>query len=326
MSYTTHTTNAIDSSTSGRTVLVTGGAGFIGAHVAAALAGDNDVRVLDDLSTGRRENVPAGVTFIEGDVRDRDTLADAMAGVDCVFHLAAMVSVPRSVEYPDDCQSVNTSATVGILERARIEDARVVFSSSAAIYGQPARIPIEEGDPKTPSSPYGISKLAADQYVRAYADLYGLDTVSLRYFNAYGPYRADGEPGGGVVAAFAKRAQANQQLVIEGDGSQTRDFVHTTDIVRANLAAATTEHTGRAYNVSTGTSVTIDELAATIRDLANSDSPIIHGEPRAGDIERSRADVTNARVDLGYEPTVSLSEGLASLLGVDREATVGTEH
>ena len=326
MSYTTDTTNAIDSPVADRTVLVTGGAGFIGAHVAAALVGDNDVRVLDDLSAGRRENVPDGATLIEGDVRDRDTLADAMADVDCVFHLAAMVSVPRSVEEPEACHEVNTDATVRILERARVEDARVVFSSSAAIYGQPARIPIEEGDPKTPSSPYGISKLAADQYVRAYADLYDLSTISLRYFNAYGPHCADGEPGGGVVAAFAKRAQANQQLVIEGDGSQTRDFVHTTDLVRANLAAATTEHTGAAYNVSTGTSVTIDELAATIRDLTDSDSPIVHGEPRAGDIERSRADITNARIDLGYEPTVSLADGLASLLGVDREAPVRTEN
>jgi UDP-glucose 4-epimerase len=322
---TTGVADAIDSSIAGRTVLVTGGAGFIGAHVAAALAGANDVRVFDDLSTGERKNVPADATLIEGDVRDREALADAMAGVDLVFHLAAMVSVPQSVEQPDTCQSVNTGGTVKLLERARIEDARVILSSSAAIYGRPARIPIEEGDPKTPRSPYGISKLAADGYVRAYADLYGLETVSLRYFNAYGAYRGSGEPGGGVVATFVKRARANQQLVIEGDGSQTRDFVHTTDIVRANLAAATTEHTGEAYNVSTGTSVTIDELAGTIRDLSGSDVPIVHTDARTGDIERSRADPANARRDLGYEPTVPLADGLASLLGIEREASIETD-
>ena len=322
MIYTTDTTNATNSPVADRTVLVTGGAGFIGAHVAAALVDDNDIRVLDDLSTGRVENVPEGATLIEGDIRDEDTLADTMAGVDCVFHLAAMVSVPQSVEYPDECQAVNTDATVKLLERARIEDARVVFSSSAAIYGQPTRIPIEEGDPKTPASPYGISKLAADQYVRGYADLYDLEAVSLRYFNAYGAHRADGMPGGGVVAAFVERAMAGEAIVIEGDGSQTRDFVHTSDIVRANLTAATNEHTGAAFNIGTGTSVTINELAEMIRDLTNSESEIIHRDPRAGDIKRSRVDLANARAKLRYEPTIPLAEGLKSLLRTNNKAVI----
>lgn len=306
------TDDTIDSRPTDRTILITGGGGFLGSHLATALVADDAVRVLDDFSDGSRERVPEAATIIEGDVRDPTTLAEAMVGVEVVFHLAAMVSVARSVERPYACQELNTGATVRVLEAARRQDARVVFASSAAVYGQPTRIPIAEGDPKTPTSPYGISKLAADQYVRSYADLYGLETVSLRYFNAYGPGQPANEYSG-VISVFLDQARRGEPLTVHGDGSQTRDFVHVSDIVRANLAAATSDHVGRAFNISTGDSVSIRRLAEIVVGVTDSESAIVHDDPRPGDVEHSQADLTNARTKLGYEPTVALEEGLSAL-------------
>ncbi|MFC3476443.1 NAD-dependent epimerase/dehydratase family protein [Halobacterium litoreum] len=294
------------------TVLVTGGAGFVGSHIADALVEDADVRVLDDFSTGRRENVPAGATIHEGDVRDPETVAEAMAGVDVVFHEAGLVSVPESVEQPALSHDCNATATLGVLEAARREDARVVVASSVAVYGNPVDVPIHEGDPKEPTSPYGVDKLAIDQYARLYSDLYGLETVALRYFNVYGPRQSAGQYSG-VISTFLEQAQSGQPLTVEGDGTQTRDFVHVSDVVRANLAAATTDRVGRAFNVGTGDSVTIRELADLVIDATDATQGVVHRPPREGDVERSRADVTRARRQLGYEPTVELGEGLREL-------------
>lgn len=301
-----------DHAISDRVILVTGGAGFVGSHIADALVADNTVRVLDDLSDGRCSNVPPGATLVEGDIRDGETVAEAMAGVDIVFHEAGMVSVDRSVEAPEECHAVNASATVSLLEAARGEDARVVFASSAAIYGPPASIPIAETDPKEPTSPYGIDKLASDHYVRAYADLYDLPTVALRYLNIYGP-RQSASDYAGVISVFLDRAQRDEPLVIDGDGSQTRDFVHVSDVVDANLRAATTDAVGEGFNIGTGRSVSIRDLAETVVEVTGSDSEIVHGDPRPGDIDRSRADPTKARRDLGFEPGTELSDGLAAL-------------
>lgn len=301
-----------------RTVLITGGAGFIGSHIADALVTENTVRVLDDLSDGDRSNVPSEATLIEGDIRDEATVADAIADVDLVFHQAGMVSVNRSIEAPRECHAVNASATISLLEGARRADARVVFASSVAIYGQPASVPITETDPKNPTSPYGIDKLASDHYVRAYADLYDLPTVALRYFNVYGPRQSAGDYGG-VISIFLDRARRDEPLVVHGDGSQTRDFVYVSDVVRANLRAATTDATGEAFNVGTGTSVTVRELAEAVVDVTDSGSEIVHGDPRSGDIEESRADRAKAQRDLGFEPEVDLSDGLASLAKIRSE-------
>lgn len=302
----------------GRTVLVTGGAGFVGSHLAEALVGDNEVRVLDDCSTGAREHVPDRATFLEGDVRDRETLASAMADVDVVFHEAAMVSVPASVERPLECHATNGTASVELLDLARAEDARVVFASSAAVYGRPASVPVAEDDPARPTSPYGVEKLAADHYVRIFAERYGLPTVALRYFNVYGPRQRG--PYSGVLTTFLNQALSGDAITVEGDGDQTRDFVHVEDIVRANLLAARTDATGRAFNVGTGTSVAIEELAHAVRDVTGAGVPITHVDPRPGDVGRSRADLSRARADLGYEPAVGLHDGLADLV-----ATVGEE-
>ncbi|WP_440771188.1 NAD-dependent epimerase/dehydratase family protein [Natronorubrum sp. DTA28] len=292
-----------------RTVLVTGGAGFIGSHLATALADDTDLRVLDSFATGRRERVPDDATVIEGDVRDDDALARATEGVDLIFHEAALVSVERSVEDPIASHSINVDATLALLERARELDARFVLASSAAIYGQPERSIVSEADRTIPSSPYGLEKLAVDHYARQYHDLYGLETVALRYFNVYGPGQFDSDYSG-VVTAFIDRALAGEPLPIHGDGSQTRDFVFVEDVVRANILAATTDHVGRAYNVGTGRSVTIRELAELIVDVTDSDAEIVHTDERVGDIRHSRADVDAARADLDYAPEVSLREGL----------------
>lgn len=301
-----------DTDLAGETVLITGGAGFIGSHVADALVADNDVTVLDDLSTGTRENVPAGATFVEGDVRDRETLASAAEDADVIFHEAAVVSVERSVEEPEFCHDVNLDGTLRVLEAARRADARVVFASSAAIYGEPDTVPISETEPTDPTSPYGIDKCAADQYVRAYHDLYGLETVALRYFNVYGPRQTAGDYSG-VISIFREQARNGDPITVEGDGTQTRDFVHVSDVVRANLLAATTDHVGAAYNVATGEETSIRDLAETTRAIADSASEVVHTDPRPGDIDRSVADVANARERLGFEPKVTLEDGLATL-------------
>jgi len=294
-------------------VLITGGAGFVGSHLATALVDTADVTVLDDLSTGRRANVPAGATFLEGDVRDADTLDDAMAGVDVVFHEAAAVTVQGSIDDPPGTHDVTVDGTLAVLEAARRADARVVTASSAAIYGHPETIPVPETHPTNPASPYGIDKLAVDHYTRRYHDLYGLETVALRYFNVYGPRHRGGDYSG-VITIFRDQALAGDPLTVDGDGTQTRDFVHVADVVDANRLAATTEHVGEAYNVGTGTETTINDLATTITTITDSDAPIEHGDPRPGDITHSRADITRAREALGYEPTISLREGLRTIV------------
>jgi UDP-glucose 4-epimerase len=298
---------------SGRSILVTGGAGFIGSHLAAALVEDNDVRVLDDCSTGSRGAVPDAATLLTGDVRDPATVARAADGVDLVYHLAATVSVERSIADPIRSHGVNVDGTLNVLEAARDADARVVLASSAAVYGDPTAIPVAEDQPKSPSSPYGAEKLSADRYARLYAAHYDLETVALRYFNVYGPGGIDTDYSG-VIDVFLDRASEGRALPIHGDGSQTRDFVHVSDVVQANLLAGVTDETGVAFNVGTGHSVSISTLAETVVDVTDSTSDVVHTEPRTGDIDRSEADIGRARDVLGYRPRVTLREGLEELV------------
>jgi UDP-glucose 4-epimerase len=295
-----------------RTVLVTGGAGFIGHHLVAALVPTNTVRVLDHSLGANEERLPSSVERIGGDIRDESTLAAAMDGVDVVFHQAAMVSVAESVESPHACNEINVSATVSLLDLARQADARVVTASSAAIYGDPDDVPVAEDAPKRPRSPYGTSKLALDHYTRQYADLYDLPAVALRYFNVFGPGQGGGDYSG-VIAAFREQARTGGPITVDGDGEQTRDFVHVSDVVRANLLAATTDHTGEAFNIGTGDSVTIRRLAELVADGVDDPVEIVHTDPRPGDVRHSCADIEKASSQLGYDPTVSLDDGLASL-------------
>lgn len=311
------TTDEPTAAISDRTVLITGGAGFIGGHLAERLATHNDVRILDNLSTGRADRVPDGVEFVQGDLRDGSALDWATDGVDVIFHQAGLVSVDESIEDPARSHRTNVTATVELLQRARREDARVVVASSCAIYGDPEQTPVTESAPKEPKSPYGVDKLAIDHYTRTFAELYDLDAVSLRYFNVYGPGQTGGEYSG-VITAFLEQARAGEPITIHGDGEQTRDFVHVSDVVAANLAAATTEHTGRAYNVGTGTRTSIRELAELVCRLVDTDSEIVHTEARPGDVRHSEADLTQARQRLEYEPTVPLEDGLAALVAATR--------
>lgn len=297
-----------------QTVLVTGGAGFIGSHLSETLFKDNDVQVFDALTTGSESNVPTEATFLKADLRQEGELTDAVAGTDLLFHEAALVSVGRSVEEPQTSHEINAEATLSLLEAARDENARVVLASSAAIYGHPESIPITEDHPKEPTSPYGLDKLATDHYARLYNDLYDLETVALRYFNVYGPGQVAGDYSG-VISVFIDQALSGEDITVHGDGEQTRDFVYIDDVVQANLKAATTDAVGEAYNVGTGESVTIRELAELIQDITDTDSDIVHTDARTGDIEHSEADISKAKAHLEYEPTVSLREGLEQTVG-----------
>ncbi|PSP76451.1 UDP-glucose 4-epimerase [Halobacteriales archaeon QS_1_68_20] len=298
-----------DDGPTGQSALVTGGAGFIGSHLTDALVADNDVTVVDDLSNGRRDRVPDDATFVEADVADRDDLSDLMADADVVFHQAAQVSVDRSVEAPVASHETNVDATLALLELAREHDVRVVLASSCAVYGQPESVPLSESDLLDPTSPYGLEKLTVDHYARLYHDLYDLETVALRYFNVYGPGQAGGDYSG-VISVFLEKAAAGDPITVHGDGTQTRDFVHVEDVVRANLLAATTDHVGEAYNVGTGESISIRDLAELVLDLTGTDAEIVHTDARPGDIQHSRADVSKARERLGYDPTVAFRDGL----------------
>lgn len=300
-----------------RHILVTGGAGFIGSHLVDALHHDNTVTVYDSLARGDADRCPPDVELIEADVRDEDRLEPAVREADLVFHQAAMVSVERSVESPVTSHGTNVGGTLAILEAARRADARVVLASSAALYGMPVELPIDENHPTRPTSPYGLEKLAADHYARLYHELYGVETVSLRYFNAYGS-RQTADDYAGVIAAFRSQAADGGPLVVEGDGTHTRDFVHVSDVVDANLRAATADDAlGASINIGTGHETSIRELAETVADLAPGDIDIRHTNPRPGDIPRSVADISTARELLGFEPTVNLAAGLETFLFPD---------
>jgi UDP-glucose 4-epimerase len=303
----------------GQTVLVTGGGGFIGNHLVSALTEHNEVRVLDDFSTGRRSVVPDNVDVVVGDIRDAETTEAAVEGVDTVFHQAANVSVTDSADHPTATNAVNLDGTLNLLEAARSANARLVFASSCAVYGDPESVPVPESAPLRPASPYGVQKAAGDRYTRLYAELYGLETVALRYFNVYGPGRYSGGYSG-VIRVFLSQAREGEDVTIEGDGTQTRDFVHISDVVRANLAAATTDHTGEAFNVATGTETSVTELAETITDVVDSSSDIVHVAARDGDIAQSCGDTDHAQTGLGFETAVDLREGLEQL------ATVSSTH
>lgn len=297
---------------SGRTVLVTGGAGFIGSHLCDALAGTVDLRVLDSLATGRIANVPPEAQFIRGSIGSEPALRMAMQDVDVVFHHAAEVSVPDSIDRPVDYHDTNVTGTLRLLEIARQVDARVVLASSAAVYGEPSALPITEDELPTPTSPYGASKLAADFYTQVYSETYDLDAVVLRYFNVYGPRQQPGGDGG-VIATFVDRAIRGEPLVINGDGEQTRDFVYADDVVRANLTAATATDASGVFNIGTGDGVSIRELAHQVGEVLSTAVDIRYGRAREGDVRHSRADISSATRDLGYEPQVTLEDGLAAL-------------
>ena len=296
--------------------LVTGGAGFIGSNLAERLLGDDvQVRVLDNLSTGFMENLEpflGDIEFKQGDVRDLETLQEVMDGVEVVFHQAAVVSVPKSVEDPIEAAMVNDLGTLHVLEAARRAGVRrVVFASSCAVYGDLPHLPKRENMATRPLSPYAAGKLHGETYAFLYSDLYGLDVVCLRYFNVYGPKQDPTSPYSGVISIFLDRAVQGELPTIFGDGEQFRDFVYVADVVQANLLAAYRDNiTGTVINIGTGNSVTVNSLWETISQFAGVEGEPERAEERPGDIRESVADISLAQELLTYEPQYSLQEGL----------------
>jgi len=301
-------------------VLITGGAGFIGANLANRLVADgHHVRVLDDLSAGDRQRLSSRVLFTRGDVKDRPKLWTLLQGVECVFHLAARVSVPESVLYPREYNDVNVGGTVSLMEAMRdVGVKRVVLASSATVYGEQSRQPLREEMRPNPLAPYAVSKIAAEHYLFTLGALYGIETVSLRIFNAYGRWQAIPPSHPPVIPQFVKQALGGGSLVIFGDGRQTRDFVYIDDVVEALIAAATAPGVDRQIiNVGSGREVSINDLAHLVLQVTGCKANVIHNEQQSGGIRRMVADLHRAKALLGYQPKVDLETGLQLLLETD---------
>ena len=292
--------------------IVTGGAGFIGSNLVRLLASrGHEVVVFDNLSSGVRANLDGlDVRFVEGDVRDASALGAAMDGADTVFHLAASVGNARSIEQPIDDAEVNVLGTLQVLEAARRHSVRkVVFSSSAGIFGELKTLPIREDHPVEPDSPYGASKLAAEKQCLAYAKLYSLECVCLRYFNVYGEHQRY-DAYGNVVPIFVHRLLRGEPLTVYGDGEQTRDLVAVEDVAEANYRAAAAQGVSGAFNIGSGSRISINALVRTLSEVSGLSPRVVHGPPRAGDVRHSLADISLAHEKLGYTPTVNLVDGL----------------
>lgn len=305
-------------------ILITGGAGFIGSHLADAWARRGArVVVLDSLRTGHRRNLD-GIDheFVEGSVEDEGLVARLARGAGVIHHLAALVSVPESVEKPHLAESINARGTINVLEAARkTPGCRVVLSSTSAVYGEAERPIHGESDLPEPLSPYAITKLAAEHYMEAYRRLHGVPTVSLRYFNVYGPRQDPESPYAAAIAIFSRLARENKPLIVFGDGGQTRDFIFVEDVVRANLLAA--ERGQGVMNVACGERITVNSLVEKILRMANSQSEVLHKGERPGDVRHSRGDAGRLR-SLGWEPVVELEEGLRRTLFPEAPAGSGT--
>ncbi|ALM75212.1 SDR family oxidoreductase [Thermococcus barophilus] len=294
-------------------IVVTGGAGFIGSHIAEELTKDNDVIVIDNLYSGKVENVPENVKFIQADIRDYESIAEIISQADYVFHEAALVSVVESVEKPILTEEINVLGTLNILKALSEGHGKLIFASSAAVYGDNQKLPLKEDEKPKPLSPYGVTKVSGEYYCRVFYELYGVPTVTLRYFNVFGERQGYNQYAG-VISIFINRALKNEPLIIFGDGKQTRDFIYVKDVVKANILVAEKEKAnGEVFNVARGERTTILELAMKIIDATNSSSSIIFDKPRPGDIKHSQADISKIK-KLGFKPDYSLKEGLLRMI------------
>lgn len=295
--------------------LVTGGAGFIGSNLADELiAQGHEVRILDNLSTGFAENLPPDALFFEGDICDEELVAQAVEGVEVIFHQGARGSVAKSVETPLITDLWNIHGTLTVIEAARRAGVRrVVSASSSSIYGGVTPRPTVETMPLTPKSPYAVTKLTGEHYLRVYWELFGLETVALRYFNVYGPRQDPNSAYAAVIPKFIASLRAGEAPVINGDGLQSRDFAFIGDVVAANIAAATApaeKCAGKAYNVAGGSERSLLEMLDILKELLGSTVEPVHVDPRPGDVRHSFADTSAAREDLGWQPTLEFPEGL----------------
>jgi len=308
-------------------ILVTGGAGFIGSHLVDRLMKEGyEVVILDNFFSGDIENIKNHLEsemlyLVKGDVRSSDNVKEAVRNVDAVFHLAAIVSVPLSIENPLLVNDVNVTGTLNLLEASLKADVkRFIYASSCAVYGEVDRLPIDERCPTNPLSPYAVSKLAAECYCKIFCDNYGLDTLCLRYFNVYG-LRQTGDSYSGVITQFIDRLKQRKPPIIYGDGQQTRDFVHVKDIVEANMLALNCQlGAGEMINVGTAKSTTINELANfLIEFFGQAHLRPVYRAPREGDIRNSYADIGKAEKMLGYRPKITVKKGIRMLLENQRE-------
>jgi len=306
-------------------ILVTGGAGFIGSHIVDRLIEEGfEVTVIDDLHTGSLANISRhhGVKnfqLVEGDVRDTSLVRKTLKDVDVVFHEAALANVALSVKDPITTNQVNVEGTLNLLEASRDANVkRFIFASSAAVYGNTKSPQKREDDSLNPTSPYGVSKLASENYVRVFHRLHGLKTVCLRYFNVYGPGQRVDVHGsyGGVISIFINRILNNMPPIIQGDGEQTRDFVYVNDVVEANMLALNSENgAGEAFNIGTGKNISIKQVAEILKHIMNRENlEDIHTEPRPTDIKHGYADISKAKRVLGYAPRFSIEKGLTELV------------
>ncbi len=299
------------------TYLITGVAGFIGSNIARALLAEgNIVRGIDNFITGKRENLAdlKGLDFIEDTIESPEACARAMKDIDFVYHEAALASVPRSVAAPEPTNSANVTGSLNVLQAARKAGVkRVVYAGSSSAYGDQPTLPKHEGMLPDPISPYAVSKLAAENYMRCYTRVYGLETVVIRYFNVFGPHQDPSSQYSGVLAKFSLAMLEGRTPVIYGDGTQSRDFTYIENVVNANLLAMHTAAelvSGKTFNVSTGERISLNDTVTILRELTGYNGPVEYADARAGDIAHSLADITLAKEAMGYKPTVNFREGL----------------
>lgn len=304
--------------------LVTGGAGFIGSHLAEELLRRGErVRIVDNLSTGKRSNLArlTAAEFLEGDLADLAVAELSTRGVDYVLHQAAIPSVPRSVEHPIESHRANVDATLNLLVAARDAGVRrLVYAGSSSVYGDAPTLPKTETMPGRPLSPYALQKLNGEQYLQLFTRLYGLETVTIRYFNVFGPRQDPSSQYSGVISLFIAALLEGRRPTIYGDGEQTRDFTYVANVVDGVLRACSADVSGLSINVATGGRVSINQLFAALNRLTGKTIDPVYAPSRAGDVRDSQADISLARTRLGYEPTVGLEEGLVKTLAWYREA------
>ena len=301
---------------SGEKALVTGGGGFIGSHLVERLLRDGDeVRVLDNFATGKRENllqIDGDVELIEGDIQSYERVHNAVRGCEVVFHLAALPSVPRSIQDPLTSTASNVTGTLNVLLATRDEGARrVVFASSSSVYGPQRKFPQREDVAVRPISPYGVSKLAAEGYCRAFTNVYGLETVAVRYFNVFGPRQDPLSQYAAVIPRFITAVLKGEPPVIYGDGEQSRDFTYIDNAVEGTVLASNAEGiAGETFNLACGEATTLNRLLEHLREISGSAVEAIYEERQPGDLQRSQADISWAREALGYDPAIDVRAGL----------------
>lgn len=299
-------------------IVITGGAGFIGSHIAEYWNNQNaEVHIIDSLRSGFKKNIEdfQNVVFHQGSITDKALTLDVLRGADYVFNLAALISVPESLEKPEECLDINVKGLLNILDAAKVHDVKkVVHSSSAAIYGDDPRLPKEVSMRPKPQTPYGITKLDGEYYLQMYYDQYGLNTTSLRYFNVFGPRQDPQSQYAAAIPIFVYKALKNDPIVIYGDGEQTRDFIYVKDVVQANVLAAQTETAIGVFNVANENAISINELAKLIIETTGSNSKIIYEETRPGDIKHSLASIKETRESLNFKPSHDLLSSLKNTI------------